>query len=188
MHRLLLVLLFAACTAACTKEAPVVTEAPKPVTPAAPTAERARELIASSAELGEHQFTNAGWTTPVAASSMSAPVRAEANDLANAGWIALDAKGDVSLNAKSRGDKRFLMRPNGLLDVVPLAKKEMGEVTSVHKNDDGTVNVNFHWTWVPNAVGTSFRSGPVHDRLAVPQESRATLMWDGTAWMVLGIQ
>jgi hypothetical protein len=184
MRRLLLLLLLAACT----KEAPVTTEAVKPVTPAAPAVERARELVASSAELSEFQFTNAAWTTPVAAASMSAPVRTESRDLAKAGWIALDANGDVALNARSRGDKRFLMRPNGLLDVVPLAKKKMGEVTSVRKNDDGTVSVDFHWTWVPNEVGQAFRDGAVRDRLTAPHESRATLIWDGTAWIVLGIQ
>ena len=42
----------------------------------------------------------------------------------------MDTNGDISLTDKSRSDKRFLMRPNGLLDIVPLAKKEMGDVTA----------------------------------------------------------
>jgi hypothetical protein len=184
MRRLLLVLLLAACTA----EKPVKTEAPKPATPAPPSAAQARDLIANSSELGEHEFTSAGWTAPVAGSSMSAPVRAEAHDLAAAGWIAIDENGDVSLNAKSRSDKRFLLRPNGLLDVVPLAKKEMGDILTVEKTEDGMVGVDFKWKWVPNEVGAAFRTGPVHDRLAAPHQSRAALMWDGTGWMVLKIQ
>lgn len=184
MRRLLLALLF---LAACTAEKPAPPEAQKPVAPPPPSVAQARELLASSAELGEHEFTNAGWTAPVAGSSMSAPVRAEARDLANAGWIALDEKGDLSLTAKSRGDKRFLLRPNGLIDIVPLAKKEMGEVSSVEKNADGTAGVEFTWKWIPNEVGSAFRSGPVHDRFAAAHQSRATLMWDGTGWMILKI-
>jgi hypothetical protein len=185
----LLVLLLIVLVMACSAEQPATTEsAPKPATPAPPTAQQARDLIAGSAEFSEHEFTNAGWTTPVAHSSMSAPVQIEARDLAAAGWIELDEKGDVALSPRSRYDKRFLLRPNGLLDVVPLAKKEMGDVLAVRKNPDGTTGVDFNWKWIPNEVGTAFRTGPVHDRFAVPHESRATLIWDGTNWTVLKIE
>jgi hypothetical protein len=174
--------------AACTAEEPAKPQAAqKPAAPALPTAQQARDVIASSAELGEHEFTNAGWTTPVANLSMSAPVRAEARQLADAGWLELDPKGDVALSPRARYDKRFLLRANGLLDVVPLAKKEMGDVLAVRRNDDGTAGIDFNWRWVPNEVGKAFLSGPVHDRFALPHESRATLMWDGTRWTVLKI-
>lgn len=189
MKRALAILLL---LAACKAESPATTTsaaAPKPAAPAPPSAQQAHDLIANSGELAEHQFTNAGWTTPVARSSMSAPVRAEAQQLASAGWIALDEKtGDVMLTDKSRSDKRFLLRENGLLDVVPLAKKEMGDVSDVHRNDDGTVAVKFNWKWIPNEVGAVFKTGQVHDRFSTPHESTATLMWDGSAWSVLKIE
>ncbi len=184
MRRLLIALLL---LAACAAEKPATTETTKPATPAPPSVAQARDLLANSAEFSEHEFTNAGWTAPVAGASMSAPVRAEARDLATAGWISLDEKGDLFLTAKSRGDKRFLLRPNGLIDIVPLAKKEMGDVTRVEKNEDGTVGVEFSWKWIPNEVGTAFRAGPVHDRFTAAHQSRATLMWDGTSWMILKI-
>lgn len=185
MRRLLplSLLLFLACSAEQPDAAATATAAAK--TPP-PTAAAARELISRSAEFSEHQFTNAGWTAPVTVSSMSAPVREEARDLAAAGWINLD--GEIALNAKSRGDKRFILRPNGLLDVVPLAKKEMGEVVEIRRNADGSVAASFDWKWVPNEVGAAFRKGPVHDRFAAPQRSTATLMWDGTSWTILTIE
>jgi hypothetical protein len=187
MKRLLAVLLL---TAACSSEKPpIADEQPqKPAPPPPPTAQQARELIAASAELGDFEFTNAGFTTPVSGAAMSPPVRQSVKELAEAGWVSLDTNGDVSLNDKSRSDKRFLMRPNGLLDIVPLAKKEMGDVTSVHANPDGTASAEFTWKWLPNEVGTAFRTGPVHDRFAAGQDGRATFIWDGTSWGVLEIQ
>lgn len=155
-------------------------------TPTPPNAAEARELIAKSPELSEHQFTNAGWTVPTNPSSMSAPLREEARDLAAAGWISFGS--EIGLTDKSGADKRFVLRPNGLLDVVPLAKKEMGEVIATRNNADGTVAADFDWKWVPNEVGASFRKGPIHDRFAAPQRSTATLMWDGTSWMILKIE
>jgi hypothetical protein len=172
---------------ACSAEQPVTTTtAAATKAPAPPTAAEARELIAKSPELSEHQFTNAGWTAPTNISLMSAPVRDEARDLAAAGWLSLE--GEIGLTEKSRGDKRFVLRPNGLLDVVPLAKKEMGDVTATRNNADGTVAADFSWKWIPNEVGSSFKKGPVHDRFAAPQKSTATLMWDGTSWMILKIE
>lgn len=159
-------------------------EAPQTSPP--PTAAEAREIIANSPELSEHQFTNAGWTAPINPGLMSAPVRDEARDLAAAGWISFE--NEIGLTEKSRGDKRFVLRPNGLLDVVPLAKKEMGAVIATRNNADGTIAAGFDWKWIPNEVGSSFKKGPVHDRFAAPQRSTATLMWDGTSWIVLKIE
>lgn len=189
MKRILLILLF---TAACTSEKPAIADAeaakPKPATPPPPTAAQARELIAGSADFGEYEFTNAGFTLPVSGAAMNEPARASARELTAAGWLAMDTNGDISLTDKSRSDKRFLLRPNGLLDIVPLARKEMGEVTSVRANEDGTVIADFTWRWIANEVGTAFRTGLVRDRFAAEQEGSATLMWDGAAWTTLKIE
>ena len=176
--------------AACSNE-PVPPATPdaqtKPQAPAPPQAAAVGELIAGSPEFGDYQFTNAAVSIPVAGSQMSEPTRALARELASAGWIAFDGAGDIMLTDRSRSDRRFLMRENGILDIVPIAKKEMGEVGTVRQNPDGTASADFTWRWVPNEVGSSFKSGMVHDRLASIQQARATLIWDGTAWSVLGI-
>ena len=186
MRRLLIVLLLAACTA----EKPATeTAAPAPEKqrPPAPAAAEAGDLIKSSMEFGEFDFTNAGWTAPVSGARMSEPVRAEARQLAAGGWVAFDGAGDLMLTEKGRNDRRFLMRSNGILDVVPLAKKELGEVTRV-RDADGEVTVDFTWRWIPNEVGTALVSGPTHDRYAAPQNGTATLLHDGTKWTILKIE
>ena len=171
-------------------EAPIAdqTTSAKPAAPPLPSAQQAREMIASSAEFGEYEFTNAGFTTPVSGATMSEPVRQSVKELAAAGWLELEKTGDIALTDKSRNDKRFLLRTNGLLDIVPLAKKEMGDVTSVCANDDGTARVDFTWRWIANEVGSSFKTGLVADRFAAPQDGTATLIWDGTTWSVLKIE
>ena len=183
MRRFFLALLL---LAACSKEPTTTTEAPKTQTPP-PNAAQARELIAKSAELSELEFTSAGWSAPVSSSSMSPTTKAEAQELADAGWLAFDAAGDLSLTERSGPDKRFILRENGILDVVPIAKKEMGDVTAVRQSPDGTVVADFTWKWMPNEVGASFKTGPVHDRLEGTQNATATFMWDGTNWMLLKI-
>lgn len=187
MKRSIAVLLF---LVACTSEEGPVTEttATKPATPPPPTAQQARELIMSSPEFGEYEFTNASYTLPTSGAAMNEPARTAAKELAAAGWLAVDPNGDIALTDKSRTDKRFLLRPNGLLDIVPLATKEMGEVTGVRPNADGTVMADFTWRWKPNEVGAAFRTGTVHDRYAAPQDGRATLMWDGSSWTILKIE
>lgn len=156
-----------------------------PAPPPPPSPQQARELIANSPDFGEYEFTNAGFTTPTSGATMSEPVRQSVKELAAAGWLAIDGAGDVALTDKSRSDKRFLLRPNGLLDIVPLAKKEMGDVTGVRANPDNTVAVDFTWRWIANEVGSAFKTGLVADRFAAQQDGRATLMWDGTSWTIL---
>ena len=186
MKRIFIVtlLLLAACGGS---EAPVA-EQSKPAPPPLPSVQQAREMLAGSAELGEYEFTNAGFTTPVSGATMSEPVRQSVKELTAAGWLKLDSAGDVALTDKSRNDKRFLLRANGLLDIVPLAKKEMGDVTSVRANDDGTARVDFTWRWIANEVGSAFKTGPVAERYAAQQDGTATLIWDGTSWSVLKIE
>jgi len=186
----LALLLLAACSSeepATTTTAASTSAQQEPQTPPPPTAQQARETIAKSGDLGQFEFTNAAISVPVAGSSMNEPTRNLVKQLAAAGWVALDGHGDLMLTDKSRSDKRFLLRENGLLDVVPLAKKEMGDVTAVRQNPDGTVTADFNWKWIPNEVGASLKSGPEHDRYAAPHTARASLMWNGTEWTVVTI-
>lgn len=186
------VVLLALSLAACSSEEraatnPTASAEQKPAaTP--PSAQQARAIIEKSGELAQHEFTNAAVSLPVAGSSMNEPTRNLAKQLAAAGWIAFDGAGDIMLTDKSRSDKRFLMRENGLLDVVPLAKKEMGDVTAVRANPDGTVNADFSWRWIANEVGTAFTTGPVHDRFNATQNATANLMWNGTEWTMITVE
>ena len=182
-----LLLLLAACTAEQPATDTATTSSAPAQRPAAPTPEEAATLIKGSIEFGEYEFTNAGWTAPVSGARMSEPLRDEAKQLAAAGWLGLENTGDIMLTEKARNDRRFLMRANGILDVVPLASKEFGEVQAV-RDRDGEVTVDFTWKWTPNEVGRAFTSGPTHDRYAAPQQATATLMWDGNKWGVLQIK
>jgi hypothetical protein len=179
-----------AILAACSKESPTTTtsgSASQKPTIKPPDAQQARAIIEKSAELAQHEFTNAAVSLPVAGSSMNEPTRNTAKQLAAAGWIAMETTGDLMLTDKSRSDKRFLLRENGLLDIVPLAKKEMGAVTAVRQNPDGTVNADFTWRWLPNDVGAAFTSGPIHDRFAATHNATANLMWNGTEWTIITV-
>jgi hypothetical protein len=182
---LLLVLLLAACGGESPQ--PATTSSVPPAAPPPPTAEQTRALIAGSAEFGDFEFTNASYTLPLQRTAMNEPQRAAAQDLAKAGWIQL---GDtVTLTSKSEQDKRFLLRPNGTVDLVPLAKKELENVTNVAAGAEGPV-ATFTWKWLPNDVGTAFHSGPVAERLTGPKTAKATLLWDtsANAWTVLRIE
>lgn len=191
MKRLVLPFAMAlAILAACSKESPTTTTsgsaAPKSdVKP--PDAQQARAIVEKSGELAQHEFTNAAVSLPIAGSSMNQPTRNTAEQLEAAGWIAMENSGDLMLTDKSRSDKRFLLRENGLLDIVPLAKKEMGEVTAVRLNADGTVNADFSWRWLPNDVGAAFTTGPLHDRFAAQHRATANLMWNGTEWTIITV-
>lgn len=189
MKRTLIALTLA--LAACSSEQPAPTNTDSAATASAatpPTAEQARAIIEKSSEFSQHEFTNASVSLPVAGSSMSEPTRVQAKQLADAGWLAFDGAGDIMLTEKSRNDKRFLPRENGLIDVVPLAKKEMGDVIAVRSNPDGSVNADFTWRWIPNEVGTAFKTGVIHDRYAATQNATANLMWNGSEWTMITVQ
>lgn len=153
-----------------------------------PTKEEAAAVIRESAEFGDFQFTFSSFSLPVQRSMMNEPALAGAQELKEAGWIAFDGSGDVVLTAKSKGDKRFLVRPNGFIDIVPLAKKEFGEAASVERTPDGNAAVDFSWRWSPNEVGSSFKSGLIKERFSIDHKARATLMQDAGRWTVLLIE
>jgi hypothetical protein len=134
-------------------------------------------------EFGEYEFTEAAYSMPVAHAVMNDPARAAARDLANAGWVAIDGAGDVMLTDKARSDKRFILRPNGILDIVPLAKKEMGTVEAVRANPDGTVSADFTWRWIANEVGTAF----LRNKYEGTHNATASLLWNGSEWTILKI-
>jgi hypothetical protein len=156
----------------------------KAAAPAPPSSEEAKTLIANSAEFSEYEFTNAATTLPLLKGSMNAPAQQLAAGLRKAGWIRFDGSGAVVLTDKASHDPRILVRPNGFVDFVPLAKKELTAVTAIRGTD-----VDFDWHWLPNDLGAAITSGgPVHDRYASPQHATATLIHDGTSWSVLRIQ
>ena len=157
-------------------------------TPPPPSPDDAKRIVAGSMVFGEYRFTDASISIPVSGAAMSEPVRNAARELAREGWIAFDGAGDVMLTPKGRADRRFLPRTNGILDVVPLARKELLEVTAVRPRQDGTVGVEFTWRWIPNEVGTAFTQGPEQERFAAQQRSTATLMHDGNEWSVITIR
>jgi hypothetical protein len=155
-------------------------------TPPPPDVATAAQIVASSPEFGEFEFTNASFSLPLKESMMNEPARAAAKDLVDAGWIVMSG-GDVALGTKANGDRRFLIRPNGFVDLVPLAKKEFLGVHALKPQPDGTVNAEFTWKWIPNDIAVSFRGGELKSRFEGERAAAATLMWDGSAWTVLRI-
>lgn len=171
MRKLLILLLLVACS----KQEPApARQAKAPVAP--PDVHAAQELIANSPEFGDYQFTHAAFTF-----AQKTPMNDGAKKLAAAKWIRAEG-GSVVLSEKAKSDKRFLVRQNGFIDVVPLAKKEMIAATAVRPQPDGNVLVDFTWKWVPNELGTTIGQPPADE-----QKATAKLMWDGTSWMVLSI-
>jgi hypothetical protein len=158
-----------------------VVKAPPP-----PDIATAAQIVAGSPEFGEFEFTNAAYTLPLKDSMMNEPARAAAKDLLDAGWIVMSG-GDVALGSKANGDRRFLIRPNGFGDIVPLAKKQFLDVDALKPQADGTINAEFSWKWIPNDIATSFHSGELKSRFEGERDATATLMWDGSAWTVLRI-
>jgi hypothetical protein len=154
---------------------------------AAPVPDAARELVTTSGEFSQYEFTNAAYTLPLRKSAMNEPQSVAAKQLAAAKWLLF--RGDyVVLTEKALNDKRFLSRPNDTVDIVPLARKEVTGVSAVRSLPDGNVAVDFDWKWIPNEVGEVFKRGMLHDRYAVPGHATATLMIEGGAWSVLRVE
>ena len=104
------------------------------------------------------EFTDAAVTVPV-------------------GWIAFSGD-DVVLTSKAKDDKRFLVRPNGFTDIVPIAKKEFGYVASVSGD-----TAQFTWRWIRNDLGKAI--GKPDD---AEQHATAKFLYDGKQWTVLSIE
>jgi hypothetical protein len=182
---MLIVLLIVACSKTETP-APKVASPAKPVL-AAPTTDAARELVTTSGEFSQYEFTNAAYTLPMRKSAMNEPQMTAAKQLAAAKWLLF--RGDyVVLTEKALSDKRFLSRPNDTVDIVPLARKEVTSVAAVRPLPDGNVAVDFDWKWIPNEVGVAFKTGMLHDRYAALGHATAMLTNDGGAWSVLRVE
>jgi hypothetical protein len=147
-----------------------------------PSPDDAARIVSGSAEFSDYQFTRAAFTLPVQESAMTPEVRETSRALAKAGWIGIDGDGNVVLTGKAKSDKRFLLRQNGFLDIVPMAKKEFLAVDAVHGNPEGEPLVDFRWRWVPNEIGALTASRYEGEHLAI-----AALLWDGSQWTVLRI-
>ena len=151
----------------------------------APSLDEAKTLIAGSAAFGDYEFsTGSSFSLPVEESMMNAPAKAGARDLEKAGWIRV-RNGRVEL-AKGEGDKRFLVREGGFIDIVPLAKKEFLEVQDVRAEGD-KVMVDFTWRWIANEVGASFTEGLVKERYEATHAATAELRDYGSGWEVFMI-
>ena len=189
-HAAIVLLLLVGCRAPEPKPAQSSSAgAPAKQTIPPPSAADAQRIVAASAEFSDYEFTNASVTLPMKA-PLPPYLAGEAKQLAAAGWLNVGAglsPPHIALAPKAKGDRRFLIRPNGYVDIVPLASKELTGVTSVTPNSDGTVSADMTWKWIPNEVGGAFTHGPLHDRYAAPQKATARLMWDGRAWTVLRI-
>src|SRR6266542_2932302 len=180
----LLLLLFAACCAPEPKPAQTSSAgALSKQTIPPPSLADAQRIIAESPELSDYEFTNAAVTLPMDG-SLPPYLADDAKQLAAAGWLRRSGN-TLALTEKAKKDKRFLVRPNGTVDIVSLAHKELTGVTALKPNIDGTVSADFGWKWIPNDVGRAFTRGPVHDRYAAPQKAMARLMWNGSVWTVL---
>ena len=179
MSAFLAILLFA-----CGGEAPppaATTTAPPPPPPP-PSVEQAATILSTSPDLSDYQFTRAAYSLPTHRAGMNEPARAAAATLRKAGWISFTGD-EVVLTEKARADKRFIVRPNDVIDIVPLAKKEFVRVSSVRSDSDGAPLVEFEWKWVPNEIGRLFEG-----RYDGAQYATAKLIWDGSSWSVLRIE
>jgi len=176
--------LFAACSSE-KSDAPASVEVT--AAPAAPSLEEARALLATAPEFADYQFTYASIALPLDRSRMNEPAKAAARDLEKAGWIETQ-RDKIVLSSKSAEDKRFNVRPNGFLEIVPLAKKEITEVGAVTEGTDGKPSVTFCWRWIPNAVGVSLTKGAQKDRFDAMHCAKASLIRIGDKWEVLAIE
>jgi hypothetical protein len=153
-----------------------------------PSPAQALLLIRDSPELGDLHFTDAAVSIPVEKTNQHGEQSLYARALAQDGWLA--NKPNVELTDRANQDRRFLLRTNGVLDVVPLAKKELIDVVSVTDNRDGTAAATFNWRWIPNDIGRLFPPQTMlGKRYSQPSyRAVATLQNDGTVWSVKRIE
>lgn len=149
---------------------------------ACPSATDAQGIVEASSDFGELDFTQAAVTIPMKKSAMNAPQLANAKRLATAGWLKFD--GDEVVLSKGKSDPRFNVRPNGFIDVVPIAKKKLISASNVRPTSDGC-DTDIQWAWVPTEVGAAFKET---DLFAPTHHGTATLMWDGANWTMLRLK
>ena len=114
--------------------------------------------------------------------------RRTVQELREAGWLAVDGDGNAVLTERAKSDKRFLVRSNASLDIVPLAKKEIVTFSAPQPLPDGKVQVAIDWRWLPNEIGSALKSGLVAQVFAKPHRAKATLMASDGGWTVLMIE
>jgi hypothetical protein len=169
------------------KGAPAAPAAPAKALVALPSMEEAGEVVSKSPEFSEYMFTRAAYSLPMQGSMLRGAGREAAEDLEKAGWVLIDPAGNLVLAGKSVGDKRFIPRDNGSLDIVPLAKKEFVSVDALGHDDEGDVTVDFTWRWVPNEVAQAFERGPIATRFEGDRKARATLYRTRDGWNVMRV-
>ncbi|MHB0969750.1 MAG: hypothetical protein ACYC7A_16190 [Thermoanaerobaculia bacterium] len=190
---LLSALILAGCGGASESPGPATETAAAPASAAPPSvalpsAADAAKIIGDSAEWSDYQFTYSSWSFQLGTPIAHPTTRQLAEDLATAGWLRVTPDGMIELTAKAKSDKRFLVRSNNSLDIVPMAKKELVGVTSVDANSDGTARADVRWKWVANEVGSSFRSGFIKERYDAPQVAIATLEPAESGWKVRSVE
>lgn len=109
-------------------------------------------------------------------------------ELRAAGWLAVDGSGNAILTEKAKNDRRFLVRTNQSLDIVPLAKKEITSTSAPQSLPDGNVQLTVDWRWVPNDAGAALKSGLARQVFDTPQQAKATLMPAEGGWTVYLIE
>jgi len=178
--------LLTACTGETPKEAPK-SEAKETRVVAPPSQEVASSTIANAPEFSEYKFTRAAYSLPMQGSMLKGPARESAEDLAAAGWVAIDSSGNLLLMPTAEKDKRFIVRDNGSLDIVPLARKEFVSVDGIGHDDEGDVTIDFTWRWAPNEVAKAFVRGAIATRYEGDQKARATIYPTKSGWSVMRI-
>lgn len=114
--------------------------------------------------------------------------RRTVQELREAGWLAIDGDGNAVLTERAKNNKRFLVRSNASLDIVPLAKKEIVAVSAPQLLPDGKAQVTIDWRWLPNEIGSALKTGLVAQVFAKPHRAKAMLMASDGAWTVLIIE
>lgn len=177
----------AACSSETSSNAPTA-ETKQTQVIAPPSPETAGELIAASPEFSEYMFTRTAYSLPMQGSQLKGAAREAAEDLEKGGWILIDPSGNLVIAGKSADDKRFIVRENGSLDIVPLAKKEFVSIDGFGNDDEGDVTIEFTWRWLPNEVAGAFERGKIATRFVGDQKARATVYpaRDGS-WKIMRI-
>lgn len=150
-----------------------------------PSMDEAKALIESSPTFGTYQFSKDAVSIPLQKSLLTDANREATEDLVKAGWLRFH-RDEILLTPKAKKDKRFLVRDNGFVDVVPLAKKELVSVDAIGHDQEGSPTVEFTWHWIPNDIAKAFH-GKLATRFSSTYHARATLLEMNGKWDILTI-